>query len=59
MLAKKYISFGQFLIWIRIQDLDPDSNPGFVSGPETNFRPDTKPESQKRQQEQEHQKQHG
>jgi hypothetical protein len=25
-------SFGQFLIRIRIQDLDPDPNPGFQSG---------------------------
>ncbi len=41
-------SFGQFLIQIRIQDSDPDSNPGFESGiriririrseSETNFR---------------------
>jgi hypothetical protein len=41
-------SFGQFLIWNRIQDLDPDSNPGFDSGfesgskAETNFGPDPK-----------------
>ncbi len=57
--SKNNISFGQFLIWIRIQDLDPDSNPGFVSESETNFRPDPKPEPQKRQQKQDHQQQHG
>jgi hypothetical protein len=41
--------FCQFLILIRIQDSDPESNPGFESGSETrsvsetNFRPDPDP----------------
>jgi hypothetical protein len=30
-------SFGQFLIRIQIQDLDPDPNPGFESGFESGF----------------------
>jgi hypothetical protein len=50
MLVKKY------KFWpVSDQDPNPGFGSGFVSRSETNFRPDTKPESQKRQQKQEHQ----
>ncbi len=38
-------SFGQFLNRIRIQDSDPDPNPGFESGFKTNCKPDPDPKS--------------